>query len=192
MSDTYRILALDIAGNPHKWISYEDSCYYYAKGLIGWQMGDQDKIMKGGTNAASGLRSQLDINSIIAIKGALVTRIAGYENPPLNNRSLFKRDNCTCAYCGDIFPQSKLTRDHVFPVSRGGPNIWENVVACCSHCNKVKDNRTPTEANMPLKFKPYMPNRAEYLMLNNGNVLDDQKEFLMKRIGKDSRLRGKD
>jgi len=47
---------------------------------------------------------------------------------------------------------------HVIPdvliakVSRG-----ENTVACCRPCNNRKDDRTPEEAGMPLRIKPYKP-----------------------------------
>jgi 5-methylcytosine-specific restriction endonuclease McrA len=136
----------------------------------------------------TGTQSTLDINSIIAIKGALVARIRGFESPPLNNRTLFRRDNCMCAYCGHTFKENKLTRDHVMPSARGGPNIWSNVVTACGPCNKIKDCRTPEEANMPLKYQPYLPNRAEYLIHQNKKLLPDQEEFLMNRIGKDSNL----
>ena len=189
MIDIPRLLALDVGGNPHKWITYEDAAYYYAKGLIAWQMGDDDFRLRGGVSSATGTQSKLDINSIVAIKGALISRIAGFETPPLNNKSLFRRDKNICAYCEQVFTDSFLTRDHVFPVSRGGPNTWENVVASCGPCNKHKDNKTPTEANMPLSYQPYSPNRCEYLILQNKNILPDQLEFLMKRVSRESRLR---
>ena len=42
---------------------------------------------------------------------------------------------------------------------------------------------------MSLLAVPYVPNRAEYLVLSNRRIFADQMEFLKKRVGKSSRLR---
>lgn len=74
----------------------------------------------------------------------------------VTNTFLFARDAYTCQYCGR--PQSALrtreclTRDHVVPQSRGGGNVWENVVTSCSSCNTRKGSRLPDEIGMhPLR-----------------------------------------
>lgn len=183
------ILQLDIAGNPTRWINYEDSAYYYAKDLVGWSMGEVDFTLYGGTSRMTGEQSTLKMNTIIAIRGKVNPRQFAHNNRvPLTNRSLFRRDQHVCAYCGNIFSDGKLTRDHIIPSSRGGQNTWMNVVACCSHCNKVKDNKTPEEAGMQLLYVPYVPNRAEYLVLMNRKILADQMAFLLQRVPKESRL----
>ena len=33
----------------------------------------------------------------------------------------------------------------------------ENVITACLQCNVMKGNRTPEEAKMPLRIKPYKP-----------------------------------
>ena len=58
----------------------------------------------------------------------------------------------------------------------------------CEHCNKEKDNQLLADISMELFYVPYVPNRAEWLLLNNRKVLADQMEFLMKRVPKASRL----
>ncbi len=72
----------------------------------------------------------------------------------VNRQRVFKRDDHQCVYCGS---QKELTIDHVLPRSRGGKNTWTNLVTCCSKCNHKKGNKTPDEANMKLKRKPYEP-----------------------------------
>jgi hypothetical protein len=72
----------------------------------------------------------------------------------INRNRLFRRDNYACVYCGN---KRNLTVDHVMPKSRGGQNTWLNLVTCCSHCNRVKDNRTPEEAGMRFLKQPYEP-----------------------------------
>jgi len=41
---------------------------------------------------------------------------------------------------------------------------------------------------MKLLYVPYAPNRAEYLILMNRNILADQMEFLLKQVKPISRL----
>ena len=73
----------------------------------------------------------------------------------LNRKRLFKRDHNSCVYCGST---KKLTIDHIHPKSRGGKNSWENLVTACLPCNLKKGDRTPEEAGMKMKSKPYTPN----------------------------------
>ena len=74
----------------------------------------------------------------------------------VTNTFLFARDRYRCQYCGrspDQFRSREcLTRDHLVPISRGGKNVWTNVVAACSTCNTRKGNRLPEQCGMhPLK-----------------------------------------
>lgn len=181
------ILQLDVAGNPARWINYEQAAFYYAKELIAWSMGQDGFRIHGGHSHVTGVRSFLDLNTIIAVRGELGDKQI-YRTPTLTNRTLFRRDQHICAYCGQEFSVSALTRDHVTPRSRGGKDIWTNVVAACGGCNKVKDARTPEEAHMKLVYVPYAPNRAEYLILNNRTILADQMEFLKAKVTKESRI----
>ncbi|HUH13230.1 MAG TPA: HNH endonuclease [Longimicrobiales bacterium] len=83
----------------------------------------------------------------------------------VTNTFLFARDHYRCQYCGRhrsrLRGREFLTRDHVLPISRGGLNTWDNVVAACSPCNNRKGNRTPDEANLPLLTVPHEPNYVE-------------------------------
>jgi 5-methylcytosine-specific restriction endonuclease McrA len=51
----------------------------------------------------------------------------------LTNENLFLRDGHRCAYCGrrreELGPRERLTRDHLIPRSKGGLDVWLNVVA---------------------------------------------------------------
>jgi hypothetical protein len=46
------------------------------------------------------------------------------------------RDNYTCQYCGTR--RGPFHIDHVYPVSRGGQDIPENLVTSCAKCNTQK------------------------------------------------------
>ena len=57
--------------------------------------------------------------------------------------NIYARDDHRCQYCGEGFPTSELTFDHVVPVAQGGRKDWENIVSCCVTCNRRKGGRTP-------------------------------------------------
>ena len=78
-----------------------------------------------------------------------------YRDLALTRKNLLQRDNHSCQYCD--YKGEKLSIDHVIPRSRGGLDNWENVTTACFSCNIAKGNRTPQEANMPLKKIPYKP-----------------------------------
>ena len=183
------ILRLDIAGRPQRWIPWQDAVVLDSREMIAWTTGERTFTFYGGVNRLSGRRSRATVSSIIAVKG--YSRDAGDERlvPPLSNRELFLRDGHLCMYCGQELPDHLLTRDHLMPLSRGGADDWSNVVAACRGCNHAKGARTPDEAGMSLLAVPYVPNRAEYLVLSNRRIFADQMEFLTKRVGRSSRLR---
>lgn len=188
LSDAPLILTLDSHGAPNRWVTWQQACFYYAKNLVAWTLGETAFTVFGGVSRQTGERSSISGNSIMAIKGKAMAMRAFNHIPPLNNRELFRRDRHTCAYCGGEFGFLKLTRDHITPASRGGRDVWMNVVTACRHCNGIKRNRTPEEAGIELIYAPYIPNRAEYLILTNRRILSDQMEFLRPHISSQSRV----
>ena len=83
-------------------------------------------------------------------------------------RNVLIRDRFKCAYCGAR--REKLSIDHIIPKSRGGQMTFENCVAACKPCNLKKGGRTPSEARMFLKAKPYQPTISEFLRLKFENL----------------------
>ena len=49
---------------------------------------------------------------------------------------IFERDNYTCQHCGAR--EVSLECDHLVPISRGGSNEDDNLVASCRSCNQSK------------------------------------------------------
>ena len=181
------VLALDISGIPRKWVSYDDAITYHAKGAIAWSLGDIVARYHGGTQN-TGVDSYLETSSIIAIRGH------GFDpqkhgKVALSNRTLFGRDRYVCAYCGEHFQNhNHLSRDHIMPRSKGGLNVWMNVVTACKDCNTRKSNRTLKETGMELLYLPYVPNHYESMILQNRNILADQMDYLMSGVPKHSRI----
>ena len=177
MDNIPAILKLDSGGQPVSWIHWHDAVTLYARERVRWEAGAERFLIRGGLNAVTGLQSQIEIGSIIAVADRSRRHVRGV--PLLTNRTLFQRDRNLCLYCGEVFPAHLLTRDHIMPVSRGGQSAWENCVTACRTCNQRKDDRTPEEARMRLLAVPYTPNLAEYLILSNRRILADQMEFLL-------------
>ncbi|MEM6394233.1 MAG: HNH endonuclease [Planctomycetota bacterium] len=103
-----------------------------------------------------------------------VIRLLGYDKLPaqdvkLNRRNIFARDRNQCQYCGQYFPTSELSLDHVIPRSQGGGASWDNLVCCCVACNSKKGGRTPRQARMPLVRKPVKPSRNPVIHLRLGS-----------------------
>ncbi len=182
-----RLLSLDAHGRVLDWINWQDAACLYARDAVSWTLGDPCLHIHGGTSRLTGERSVIDLHPIIAARGHARSRALA-PTPSLSNTALFARDSQLCLYCGQQFSRAHLTRDHVMPISKGGLDIWENVVTACFHCNSRKANRTPQQASMPLLAVPYRPSWIEHLILSNRNILADQMAFLKAQLPKRSKL----
>ncbi|HET7776888.1 MAG TPA: HNH endonuclease [Azospira sp.] len=182
------ILALDQNGVPQRWISWQEACFYYAREMVAWDAGENAFTLRGGISRLTGQRSAITTNSIIALRGHSHGHAFNRHVPPLSNRELFHRDRHLCAYCGREFPGPRLTRDHVVPISRGGRDAWTNVVTACLPCNQKKGSRLLERSGMELLYLPYIPNRAEFLILSNRQILADQMDFLTRHVPAKSRV----
>ena len=85
------ILALDVAGAPHRWINVRDAAHYYATDMIAWAIGTNEFVLRGGTQRATGLQSMIRASSIIAIKGKdfIVRNFASYAGDGSASSNLF-------------------------------------------------------------------------------------------------------
>lgn len=109
-------------------------------------------------------RSDLQWPSVVIEKKMYRT----YGEARLSNMALYYRDHGYCQYCETPLKISSVTRDHVVPRSKGGPDEWKNVVAACKVCNAKKDNLMPTGIWVP-KRKPHIPTYQE--------LYDKRKDF---------------
>lgn len=183
-----QVLQVDRAGLPVQWLSLERAAGHIAKGNVSWTIGEPFAVLRGGTNARSGLQSILDIPPIIAVVGE-EGKYRPMREPTLTRRGVLRRDRLLCAYCGTKHREDELTLDHIIPASRKGPSDWRNLVCSCKFCNGRKNDRTPEEAGMPLLFLPYVPNLHEAFILENRNILADQMSFLQSHLPAHSRVR---
>lgn len=143
----------------------------------------------------------------LAVPRPVVIRLRKFVHVPrrfrrqVTNTFLFARDGYRCQYCGrasyELRPRESLTRDHVIPVSRGGLNVWTNVVTACSPCNTRKANHLLEEVGMHLAHAPVEPHfvhlswavrrltptQARYIKLFYGGDVVKQLEAMERRHG---------
>ncbi len=114
-----------------------------------------------------------------------VIRLLEYRRIPhqtraLSRKNILMRDRYTCQYCLKVMPAGELTLDHVIPRSRAGESAWENLVACCHHCNNRKGSRTPEEAGMKLarQPRPFSLHTSRHLMRLLGKSDEQWRKYL--------------
>jgi 5-methylcytosine-specific restriction endonuclease McrA len=187
---TQLVLRTDVSGMPLEWIDYKEAARLYHQEQVAYTCGRSIFRLCGGTNARTGERTVLDVNSIVATVGH--TGNPGNNRhdyvPPLNNQTLFRRDAYLCMYCAQRFAARELSRDHIRPFSQGGKDTWNNVVTACRRCNNLKASRTPEQARMQLIAVPFTPTYAEYIFLKGRRVLADQMEYLLAHFPRSSPL----
>lgn len=71
---------------------------------------------------------------------------------------ILQRDGYCCQYCGS---EDATTVDHIIPISKGGTDDPDNLVAACTRCNYSKGNRmgqffgtARTPLTLPIPFSP--------------------------------------
>lgn len=143
----------------------------------------------------------------LALPRPVVIRLRKFVHVPrrfrrqVTNTFLFARDGYRCQYCGranyELRQREALTRDHVIPISRGGLNVWTNVVTACSSCNTRKANHLIDECGMHLLHVPVEPHfvhlswavrrltpiQARYIKMFYGGEVVRQLEAMERRHG---------
>ena len=185
-----QVLRTDASGMPLEWIGYQESAKLHYLGQVAYSLGSSLYTIHGGINAVTGRQSIIEVSSILATysRNFAIRKIGKNYVPPLNNPTLFKRDNHICLYCGNHFRSSALSRDHVTPLSLGGSDSWNNVVTACKRCNNHKAGRIPERAGLQLIAIPFVPTHAEYIYLQGRRVLSDQMDFLRAHFPRKSPL----
>lgn len=117
---------------------------------------------------------RMAIQSPLVIRLRYVVKVPYHRNTALSRRAVFARDNHRCGYCGGHADSI----DHVMPRSRGGRNVWENVIAACKPCNLRKRDRTPEEAGMKLAQPPRAPRELSWIVFAVPRVPDEWKPYL--------------
>ena len=109
-------------------------------------------------------------------------------------RSIWKRDDYSCQYCGRKPDHDECTLDHILPKSLGGETSWTNCVLACYQCNSQKADKRPEDAFRPKDKKKARrwigpspmklikePKKPEYSIIKDKiKILDTWKHWLDK------------
>ena len=110
----------------------------------------------------------------VVIRLRYMVKVPFNRHTAMSRRAVFARDGHRCGYCGE--PADSI--DHVLPRSRGGKNVWENVIAACRGCNLRKRDRTPEEAGMRLAVAPHAPRELSWIAFAVPRVPEAWKPYL--------------
>lgn len=138
----------------------------WKRALILLIKGKAETVERNGREVRSGWHLPLVIRLLYYVK-------IPHKDIPMTRRNVMHRDDYTCQYCGK---KSDLTIDHVIPRSKGGKDVWDNVVVACLRCNVSKGNRTVKEAGLELKRRPCRPFNFIQFELSKQNHVS-QNEF---------------
>lgn len=119
-------------------------------------------------------RARFPAPTQVVLKEYKKSRPAFRAAAQLTQRNLFIRDNWTCGYCGthkrDLKKNQFLTRDHIEPMSKGGRDIWTNVMTACNSCNNVKADIRLANCDMKLRKQPNIPTVFEIWSRSSNNL----------------------
>jgi hypothetical protein len=134
------------------------------------------------TDIDSTMRSEkmwILIPEIIVLNTNSMKKTKGTSNS-VSKRKVFDRDGHRCGYCNCTLTGSNRTVDHVIPTSKGGKNIYENVVACCGKCNSKKGDKSLKEMGWKVLHKLYVPDTNLLYHVPKKRWLDSWKPFVEK------------
>jgi 5-methylcytosine-specific restriction endonuclease McrA len=112
---------------------------------------------------------------IVAVNYAKVPK----KRPKLCARTIRERDGNRCQYTGRMLRPDEGSLDHVVPRSRGGKDVWENLVWSAKEVNQKKADRLPHEAGLKLLSVPRAPKELPVsALIWNTSEVEDWKLFL--------------
>jgi 5-methylcytosine-specific restriction endonuclease McrA len=140
---------------------YSYLCHINWKKAMCLLFSEKAKVLKYSDRMINGVEKVFRVPAVMVL--IKVVRSIYRNRVPFTRKNVLVRDRYTCAYCG--LRHSKLTIDHVLPVSRGGKTDFDNCVASCRTCNNHKGARTPNEAGMHMQKRPYQPTISEFIRM---------------------------
>ena len=96
--------------------------------------------------------------------------IVRVERAKVSNKmrfSIYDRDGRRCCKCGSRY---NLEIDHIYPISKGGKTVYDNLQTLCHDCNVKKSNTVEQGAYNPRfdRKKHFCPRCNAVLVMKNG------------------------
>ena len=107
----------------------------------------------------------LSINSpSMTVRVPTVIIATNYKEMPIktftrkpSKDGIWNRDQGVCQYTGKKLSKDQSTIDHIIPRSKGGQDLWTNMVLCDKTINLKKGNKLNSEIGLKLKKEPVQP-----------------------------------
>ena len=134
--------------------------WYFPHKIVGWQAAvtlaylDKADVVVEYDELIRSPSVTIKTPAVVRLKKKTRTK---QHNVKFSRMNVYMRDGFACAYCATKLAASQLTYDHVTPRAQGGRTEWENIVTACRGCNAKKGNRTPEEAGMFPRRRPFVP-----------------------------------
>ena len=187
-----QILRTDVSGMPLEWVDYREAARLYHTEQVAYTCGTLLYRLYGGTCARTGLRTIVDVNSIIATLGDF-----GQSGKPAR-RCLY-----AAAQQSDAVPARRVSvpvlrravylqsavagpRDALQPRAATIPGAMS-----CRHAAAATTPRLrarPSRQACSCLAVPFTPTYAEYIFLKGRRVLADQMEYLIAHFPRSSPL----
>mgnify|MGYP005813624393 CR=1 FL=1 len=94
----------------------------------------------------------LKTNDFRIVNGILYLKQGQSFQNAMYKLTYFMKGKNYCYYCKKKFPRDKITMDHMYPRSTGGPTIPENLLPSCKSCNGKKSDMTYSQFRVYLKL----------------------------------------
>ena len=94
--------------------------------------------------------------------GILYLRYGYSFQNTIYNLTYFMKGKNYCYYCKRTIPRNKITMDHMYPRSTGGPTIPQNLIPSCKRCNSEKSDMTFAQYQTYLNLSSFSE-RKSYL-----------------------------
>ena len=118
-------LLLNASYEPLKIVHWQKAVTLWCQGKVE-VIAVYDREIRGGLDSVSSSRRSSACCATSRSSGASTTCRS-------RARTSTRATITSCQYCGDGFPTSELTFDHVVPVAQGGRKDWENIVTLLRH-----------------------------------------------------------
>ena len=154
--------------------TYEPLCVVSVRRAVVLVLAEKvDVVVADDEQVVRSAQLELAVPSVVRLRSFV--RVPYRTRSAVTRRGVLRRDSYRCAYCSG----RASTVDHVLPRSRGGPNTWENVVACCAPCNGRKGDRLLRELRWRLRFEPGAPLASRRIVLAVASVDPEWEPWLI-------------
>jgi 5-methylcytosine-specific restriction endonuclease McrA len=139
--------------------TFEPLCVVSQRRAVVLVLAEKAVVVEAGEGALHGPNVVLPIPAVVRL--ARFVRVPYRAEVPLTRKGVLVRDGHRCVYCG----ATATSLDHVIPRSRGGPHVWENVVAACNRCNHAKADRSVADLGWRMRHAPRAPSGSAWRVL---------------------------